>query len=104
LIWLTKAQNGKLRTLVFGISRMTSRLNQPVGSEIELLLELLNASERLDDPDVLAPRADDVEPVIASAIDPEVANTASIEASSDAPEENRFAAYIVRGMAKSKAG
>jgi hypothetical protein len=83
---------------------MTSRLNQPVGSEIELLLELLNASERLDDPDVLAPRADDVEPVIASAIDPEVANTASIEASADTPEENRFAAYIVRGMAKSKAG
>jgi hypothetical protein len=81
---------------------MAPRLNQSVGYEIGLLLELLNASERPDDRDVQAPQADDVQPASASAIDPEVSSTASIDASADTPEENRFAAYIVRGMAKSK--
>lgn len=80
----------------------------PVG--IELLLELLNASEALvvrgasppdaAEPHNLPPAATEAEP--AEAV--EVAAKAATPGEPIEDVENRFAAHIVRGMSKSKTG
>jgi hypothetical protein len=94
--------------------RLTSQSKpppDPVG--IELLLELLNASEGLaargasppDAPDAAEPPT--LPPVTAEA---EPSDAADVTAEVSTPVEpiddveNRFAAHIVRGMSKSKAG
>ena len=83
----------------------------PVG--IELLLELLNASEGLAargasppdvpdaaEPQMLPPAATEAEP--AEAVDVTAKAATPVEPIDDV--ENRFAAHIVRGMSKSKTG
>jgi hypothetical protein len=82
----------------------------PVG--IELLLELLNASDGLvardaSPPDAPAPAEPETMPVTAEAEHAEaVEATADVETPVEPTDdvENRFAAHIVRGMSKSKTG
>jgi hypothetical protein len=76
--------------------------------DMDLLLRLLNASEGLDDRGAFPPRTPDpldsepLPPVVSVA---EPAGTDPVDDSGATTDvENRFAAHIVRGMSKSKAG
>jgi hypothetical protein len=93
---------------------MTSQSKLPPGPVgIELLLELLNASEGLatrgsSPPDVSDPAEPQTLPPVTAEAEPAEAVDVTAEAATPVEPiddvENRFAAHIVRGMSKSKTG
>jgi hypothetical protein len=94
---------------------MASRSNQAAEFvDMGRLLDLLNASERSHGPDSPHVLADDqetvgvpvdgLEPAIAPVTHSERAGTDFTDEADAIPGENRFAAHVVRGMARRNAG
>jgi hypothetical protein len=85
---------------------MTSRPKLPPGPVgIELLLELLNASEGLAARDASPPKVSDsleLEALPPVASEAQSAEAVELPGETTDDGENRFAAHIVRGMSKSK--